>query len=287
MTINYSVVLPFERDFDPVPSTVWMQRNWIHSITLSAVYALVIFWGQKIMKTKANLELQIPLVFWNALLAVFSIFGAVRMSPEFIYVLKNFGFQYSICNASYAQGVTGFWTEMFAMSKALELFDTVFIVLRKRPLIFLHWYHHITVLVYTWHAYKDHTAPGRWFVWMNYNVHSFMYTYYTIRALKFRLPKFIPICVTSLQILQMLIGCYIAITTYLIKLQGGECQQTYENLFFSFCIYLTYFWLFAKFFYGAYISGAKFRAEKETAKVMANGTKAKGAKEATKEKKES
>lgn len=42
-----------------------------------------------------------------------------------------------------------------------ELLDTVFIVARKRPLLFLHWYHHISVLVYTWHAYKDHTASGK------------------------------------------------------------------------------------------------------------------------------
>lgn len=34
----------------------------------------------------------------------------------------------------------------------MELGDTLFIVLRKRPLIFLHYYHHVAVLIYTVHS---------------------------------------------------------------------------------------------------------------------------------------
>lgn len=47
--------------------------------------------------------------------------------------------------------VAAFWTTMFSFSKAIELVDTAFVVLRKRPLIFLHYYHHATVLVYVWY----------------------------------------------------------------------------------------------------------------------------------------
>jgi hypothetical protein len=35
--------------------------------------------------------------------------------------------------------VSGFWALMFVLSKVPELGDTIFIVLRKQPLIFLHW----------------------------------------------------------------------------------------------------------------------------------------------------
>ena len=66
-----------------------------------------------------------------------------------------------------------------------ELGDTIFIVLRKQKLIFLHWYHHITVLIYCWYSFSQYTAPARWFVVMNFIVHSIMYTYYAFRALRY------------------------------------------------------------------------------------------------------
>ncbi len=72
--------------------------------------------------------------------------------------------------------VCGFWTWMFILSKVPELGDTVFIVLRKQKLIFLHWYHHVTVLLYTWYSFAGFVAPGRWFITMNYMVHSIMYS---------------------------------------------------------------------------------------------------------------
>ena len=45
------------------------------------------------------------------------------------------------------------WVSFFIFSKIPELVDTVFLVLQKKPVIFLHWFHHVTVLLYCWHAY--------------------------------------------------------------------------------------------------------------------------------------
>jgi len=52
-------------------------------------------------------------------------------------------------------------TWAFCFSKLPELIDTVFIVLRKQPLIFLHWYHHASVLIYCWFSYQDYSSTGR------------------------------------------------------------------------------------------------------------------------------
>uniref|UniRef100_A0A1I7V0C8 Elongation of very long chain fatty acids protein n=1 Tax=Caenorhabditis tropicalis TaxID=1561998 RepID=A0A1I7V0C8_9PELO len=252
---NYSIFLPFETTFDARRSTSWMQNHWYQSVTASAIYVGVIFTGKKIMEKYKPFQLDTPLFVWNSFLAIFSILGFLRMTPEFIWSWSAEGnsFKYSICHSSYAQGVTGFWTEQFAMSKLFELIDTVFIVLRKRPLIFLHWYHHVTVMIYTWHAYKDHTASGRWFIWMNYGVHALMYSYYALRSLKFRLPKQMAMVVTTLQLAQMVMGVIIGVTVYRIKSSGEYCQQTWDNLGLCFGVYFTYFLLFANFFYHAYV----------------------------------
>ncbi|KAI1714522.1 GNS1/SUR4 family domain-containing protein [Ditylenchus destructor] len=250
---NYSYVLPMEEGFSSAWSTQWMQDYWQHSVTISIAYVVLIYAGQKYMESKKPFALDSALFWWNMLLAVFSLSGMVRMAPEMFWSVNSNSLVYSICTASFAQGVSGYWTEKFAFSKVFELIDTAFIVARKRPLIFLHWYHHVTVLVYTWHAYKDHTASGRWFVFMNYTVHAFMYTYYALRAMRLRIPKQVAMFITVLQILQMIIGVSIGVTIYRIKSSGGECQQTWSNLYFSFAIYFSYFLLFCNFFYHAYL----------------------------------
>ena len=93
------------------------------------------------MKSREKFEMRTLLTMWNVCLAVFSTMGACRMVPELIHALTTAGFRFSVCNPSFIQNdsVSGVWTFMFVLSKVPELIDTVFIVLRKQPLIFLHW----------------------------------------------------------------------------------------------------------------------------------------------------
>ena len=56
--------------------------------------------------------------------------------------------------------VSGLWVILMTLSKLVELGDTIFIVLRKQPLVFLHWYHHISTLIYCWNSYSEQTANG-------------------------------------------------------------------------------------------------------------------------------
>lgn len=109
-------------------------------------------------------------------------------------------------------------------------------------------------MIYVWYSYTDHTAPGRWFMVMNYTVHSFMYTYYAVRAMQYRTPRWISIFITSIQISQMAMGLIVNLSTYRVKTQGSRyCQQSYENMRYCTMMYLSYFCLFTYFFYSNYI----------------------------------
>ena len=145
---------------------------------------------------------------------------------------------------------------MFVLSKVPELGDTLFIVLRKQPLIFLHWYHHATVLVYSWYininhflfnlekkliyfvfkipryAYTEYTAPARYYITMNFTVHSFMYSYYALKAMHYRVPRFVSMAITVAQLSQMVAGCAVNLWAYQVSIHHHQQLSFFLLLFF-------------------------------------------------------
>lgn len=252
---NYSFEFDFEVNFDKDHNRRWMNRNWHTSVYWVGLYMLVVFGGQAVMAQRRPFRLTRALQVWNVLLAVFSVVGACRTIPELMHVLREFGFFHSVCNNSYIEydRVSGFWTWMFVLSKVPELCDTLFIVLRKKELIFLHWYHHITVLMFSWYFYQQHIAPARWYVVMNYVVHSLMYSYFALRSFRVRMPRWSGVCITSLQIGQMLMGAYVTGLGLVTNKQGASCAISEHTALLAIFMYASYFVLFALFFYGAYL----------------------------------
>ena len=259
----YSHVFGFERvfqsDVNAEAARHFMVVNWPLSLLFASVYCLLVFVGRRVMSDRPRFEARRALILWNILLASFSILGTIRVLPEFRHMLAAGGLTHSVCDGSYAYGIAGFWAFMFCLSKLPELVDTLFIVIRKQQLIFLHWYHHATVLVYCWFSYKDFTSTGRWFMVMNYFVHSMMYTYYACKAMRMRVPAFVSQLITTSQILQMVAGCYVNYVAYQANKSGVKCATSNENILYSSLMYFSYFVLFFHFFINAYIlkSGRK------------------------------
>jgi hypothetical protein len=229
-----------------------------YSIYASAIYVLTIFGGKMIMTDKKRYELRRPLVLWNLMLAVFSIAGASRMLPLLLQQITNYGFTHTVCDRTVLDNnyIIAFWGFLFALSKLPELGDTAFVVLRKQPLIFLHWYHHITVFIYCWYSHHQ-TSSGFLFGSVNFTIHALMYSYYTLKALKIYVPKQVSILITFLQLSQMVIGCCANFVAYQAHQHGQKCDVSLQNIGYSMLMYFSYFLLFGHFFYKAYLSGKK------------------------------
>ena len=137
----------FEKNYNVVPVHEWAISTWpVVPLTLVTLYIIIIFGGKRIMKNKEPFgdSNRKTLEYWNLFLSTFSILGALRTVPHLLFNLYTLPFEENICTATndsdWGMFSTGFWVQLFIFSKPLELFDTYFIVVRKRPLIFLHWY---------------------------------------------------------------------------------------------------------------------------------------------------
>ncbi len=145
---------------------------------------------------------------------------------------------------------------LFVLSKVVELGDTLFIVLRKSPLHFLHWYHHITVLIYCCYSYPNLHEYGVWFGGINYLIHTIMYSYYALRSMGLPVPSSIAQLITVLQIVQMLLGTFLNVLS-LRKSDYFNCEVQYSVAYCGLGIYFTYMVLFIKYFYQRYIQKTK------------------------------
>ena len=237
----------------------WSVDRPLLPVVAVTLYLMAIYYGQKWMQDRKPLELKSILFLWNASLALFSIMGTIRVCEDVFHVMNRVGFHPSLCLTN-ADRVRGFWVFAFMMSKFVELGDTFFLVVRKRNLMFLHWYHHVTVLLFTWYAVVSQSSAGRYFIAMNFLVHSLMYSYFALQTLNIKAPLFVSMSITTLQILQMVGGIYVIVYTRMMLLAKEPCTQTWTVVNSGLVMYGSYFLLFVQFFVKAYILKGKKRA---------------------------
>ena len=142
----------------------------------------------------------------------------------------------------------------------MELLDTVFVVLRKNRLITLHWVHHVLTLNYSWFVFADVPGTARWMVNMNFVIHSMMYTYYALKAMRFTIPRFVNMTITTLQIVQMFAGLYVNYRSLQLKLMGLPCDISMPVCLTGFTLYGLFAVLFINFFVRTYVFKSKSKA---------------------------
>ena len=130
-------------------------------------YIFMVFAGKKLMENRRPYDLKKALFVWNMLLAVFSICAFHRGATETYYVFAQYGFKGTVCIDYPIYNPRMIWVFLTAYSKIAEFGDTVFLVLRKRPIIFLHWFHHAStcgMMLICWKLYHQLHPVVRWIV---------------------------------------------------------------------------------------------------------------------------
>lgn len=82
-----------------------------------------------------------------------------------------------------------------------------------------------------------------------------MYGYYALKSLGYSPSKHFAMLITSMQLGQMIIGCFVNVWAAQY-LQDGvlDCHVSTTNVKVSIAMYFSYFVLFARFFYKSYLN---------------------------------
>ena len=253
-TLLFPQLIEVEESFNWEKGQIWIQENWTLSLYADAIYVAIIFLGKWWMRDRPAYSLRRPLAMWNTGLAVFSMFGFLRLWPTLLDAVRENGFAHTACNRLlFASRTGGLWGLLFALSKLMEFGDTVFVVLRKTPLNFLHWYHHISVCAYCAYSvgYADPTVE--WCGMANLFVHSVMYSYYVLKAIGVKVPRAVAQCVTALQLLQFALCLAVIWVAFSQHRAGVPCFARKDVLWAGLLMYMSYVVLFGNFFYQRYL----------------------------------
>ena len=251
------IISDIQSKHDTLKAQDWVHNNWTLVIPISVLYVLLLYGGRKWMESKPTYDLHRTLFLWNVGLAVFSMFGALSLVPNLVHHIYKDGFKQSVCiTATKYDPHINIWCFLFVLSKIIELGDTAFIVLRKSPLQFLHWYHNMTILLITWYGYSQSgpSSINQWVIAVNYSVHSFMYSYYALKAVGVKVPIQVANSITIIQLIQMfvfLIITLVAYKTYVINKE--ECDVKISMIYLQLSLCSSYALLFMYYYYRRYI----------------------------------
>lgn len=271
------VTFQWERNFTPFGFIHLVHTKYYIAPLIVILYLLICKNGPKLLQNRKPYNLRKTVIIWNILLSIFNLIVTLKILPVVLCVI----YKYTLTGLLiippiylYAFNSVGLWLCLFIISKYVELIDTLFLILRKKNISLLHWFHHSTVLLYTWDTYFSEVPAGIIFICVNAIVHTVMYAYYALATYCSRPLKW-SVCVTIIQILQMILG--IAITIYclfitynyryndkwtasFVETLGNKFTFDYghyisrKNIIYACLIYLSYFYLFTKYFIDRYFS---------------------------------
>eukprot|EP00824_Muranothrix_gubernata_P016537 TRINITY_DN34149_c0_g1_i1.p1 TRINITY_DN34149_c0_g1~~TRINITY_DN34149_c0_g1_i1.p1 ORF type:complete len:259 (+),score=37.37 TRINITY_DN34149_c0_g1_i1:85-777(+) len=228
-----------------------------------ALYLLGL-WGLWLwMRNRKPLDVDIWFALHNWVLCALSLVMSLGFAFAFVRMVSLHGLFATYCGTydDVEDATIVQWAHVFYLSKYWELLDTVFLVLRKKPLTFLHVYHHAVVLIVCWLACHDMIIMGWVTAFNNANVHIFMYWYYAKSTITHKKPWWAKYLTTA-QILQFnLDNLSSLLFGYLYFFTQVPCRGTLRAWIIANLVGLSFCALFVQYYRARYTPGKK---EKKT-----------------------
>lgn len=200
-------------------------------------YLVVVFLLRKFMANRPAYGLKTPMLIYNALQVVLSLTMAINLGQYLRFGVFNLNGRFT--------STIEFWVLVHYMTKFLDMFDTFFMVLRKKEeqLSFLHVYHHLTI-GFIWGLLLHHgIANGTAFfgAWINSAVHALMYFHYLYTSLGYTNPlkKYL----TQVQMIQFALCILHAV---LAVTYDQQIPKPWAVL--QLCYHMTLLYLFLQFY---------------------------------------
>eukprot|EP01115_Flamella_aegyptia_P001605 TRINITY_DN12662_c0_g1_i1.p1 TRINITY_DN12662_c0_g1~~TRINITY_DN12662_c0_g1_i1.p1 ORF type:complete len:298 (+),score=70.87 TRINITY_DN12662_c0_g1_i1:98-991(+) len=149
---------------------------------ISSIYVLKAF-----MKDRKPYSLKYFSLLHNAFLSLLSLAMFLGATYGAYLKLQSQGFWAGLLCEQEKEpmhGVLWYWSYIFYMSKWYEFIDTWLLILKGKPVIFLHAWHHLTMPFVCWAGLEGKWAMALWTsTFWNSFVHVIMYAYYFLATI--------------------------------------------------------------------------------------------------------
>uniref|UniRef100_A0A0M3HXC7 Elongation of very long chain fatty acids protein n=1 Tax=Ascaris lumbricoides TaxID=6252 RepID=A0A0M3HXC7_ASCLU len=244
--------------YDAESAAAWMRAHRVHFILLDMLYLAFVYYIPQVLVNRRKPELREVMFVWNWFNLLSNLSLLLSVTPNFLKSFRH-GIYGSVCltQGLYTTRLSGHAMFTFHVGKSWELLDTVLLVLRGRPVLRLHVFHHACALLLASFTYYDIGAIARWGVMMNMCTHILMYGYFCAQTFLREMPKRFAAVITFLQTAQFLIGVLLVLLTRKYIRMGLTCETNSTLLGIYFFAFAIFFILFAHFYVTKFYLGGQ------------------------------